>query len=218
MAKIVVPHIDKNLSSNFELKRRQILNRSIKLFVKNGYDKTTVRDIARQNNITVGTLYHYFSSKKDILHLFVLHWTETERKVVEKPDYRHMRPTEALRKYIKVYYKLIDIHRDMVLFLNREMANFERSDQTIFIENSQRTISYFYNLLREGIKTGEFELDNPLLMAHNIVLMFHIWVTKSYHLTEHWKSVDEYADVQADAILKAIAAHKTKKPIINNRE
>lgn len=214
MAKRLCPDDDKDSKINFKAKRLQILNNSIKLFVKNGYNKTTVRDIARQSGITVGTLYHYFSSKKDILHQLVLLWTEAEKSVVERPEYAHMQPAEALRKQIKIYYKSIDRNEGMVLFLNREMPAIERSDQELFFENSRRTVSYFEKVLRRGIEAGEFVLDNPLLMAHNIVLMFHIWATKSWHLREHWNNVDEYADAQVDAILKAIAVKKTREHII----
>lgn len=214
LTKRIYPNDNKNSKANFESRRLQILRNSIKLFVKSGYNKTTVRDIARQNGITVGTLYHYFSSKKEILHQFVLLWTEAEKSVVERPEYAHMQPAEALRKQIKIYYKSIDRHEDMVLFVNREMPAIERSDQELFFENSRRTVSYFEKVLRKGIEAGEFVMDDPLLMAHNIVLMFHIWATKSWHLREHWNNVDEYADAQVDAILKAIAVKKTREPII----
>jgi AcrR family transcriptional regulator len=216
LAKRLYPNDNTNSKANYESRRLQILRNSIKLFVKKGYNKTTVRNIARQNGITVGTLYHYFSSKKEILHQFVLLWTEAERSVVERPEFAHMKPSEALRKQIKIYYKSIDRHEDMVLFLNREMPAIERRDQELFFENSRRTISYFEKVLRRGIEAGEFVLDDPLLMAHNIVLMFHIWATKSWHLREHWNSVDEYADAQVDAILKAITVKRTYEPVILN--
>jgi AcrR family transcriptional regulator len=200
LAKRLYPNDNKDSKANYESRRLQILRNSIKLFVKSGYNKTTVRDIAHQNGITVGTLYHYFSSKKEILHQFVLLWTEAEKSVVERPEYAHMQPAEVLRKQIKIYYKSIDRHEDMELFF----------------ENSRRTVYYFEKVLRRGIEAGEFVMDDPLLMAHNIVLMFHIWATKSWHLREHWNSVDEYADAQVDAILKAITVKRTYEPVILN--
>jgi AcrR family transcriptional regulator len=47
--------------------REKILNVSLKLFVQKSYHGTTVRDIARKAEISIGLLFHYFPTKEDIL-------------------------------------------------------------------------------------------------------------------------------------------------------
>ena len=50
-----------------ELKREAVLLTAAHLFLKQGYRRTSMEDIAEQLKITRPALYHYFSSKEDIL-------------------------------------------------------------------------------------------------------------------------------------------------------
>lgn len=48
-------------------KREAILGAALCLFADQGFDSTSMADIARDVGVTKGTLYHYFSGKVDIL-------------------------------------------------------------------------------------------------------------------------------------------------------
>ena len=47
--------------------REKILDVALELFTSNGYDKTSLRDIAERLGITKAALYYYFERKEDIL-------------------------------------------------------------------------------------------------------------------------------------------------------
>jgi len=49
-----------------EERRKQILEMSIKVFTKQGYHKAKIEDIANEANIGKGTVYQYFTSKKEL--------------------------------------------------------------------------------------------------------------------------------------------------------
>ena len=55
-----------------ELRRQEILMTARELFIKKGYDKTSVNDILKVVDIAKGTFYYYFSSTKcsDYIILF----------------------------------------------------------------------------------------------------------------------------------------------------
>jgi AcrR family transcriptional regulator len=48
-------------------RRSQILEAALSLFSQKGYGETTIPDIAREAGIAVGTVYNYFTSKRDLL-------------------------------------------------------------------------------------------------------------------------------------------------------
>jgi len=50
-----------------ENKQRQIVDGSCRLFFKKGYHPTTIREIANASGMSMGQLYHYISSKDDVL-------------------------------------------------------------------------------------------------------------------------------------------------------
>jgi AcrR family transcriptional regulator len=65
-----------------ERRRRQIADAAVRLFVEKGFHKTTTRQIARAADISIGSLYEYFTTKEDILYIVCdfIH-TEMERGV-----------------------------------------------------------------------------------------------------------------------------------------
>ena len=46
---------------------RRVVEVSQKLFLENGYSKTTIKDITEKAGITTGSLYHFFGDKEEIL-------------------------------------------------------------------------------------------------------------------------------------------------------
>src|SRR5262247_2379200 len=46
--------------------RGRLLREALDLFARQGYARTTVRDLARAVGIQSGSLFHHFSSKEDI--------------------------------------------------------------------------------------------------------------------------------------------------------
>lgn len=53
-----------------EATRTLIVETALRLFQENGYDKTTMRAIAREAGVSVGNAYYYFSSKDQLVQGF----------------------------------------------------------------------------------------------------------------------------------------------------
>ncbi len=49
-------------------KREQLLSKAVQLFLKYGYEKTSMRDLAKAVGIQAPGIYYHFKSKKDILY------------------------------------------------------------------------------------------------------------------------------------------------------
>ena len=57
-------------------KRRQILDAAVRVFARQGFHATRVSDIADEAGVAYGLVYHYFSSKDEVLNeLFVERWS-----------------------------------------------------------------------------------------------------------------------------------------------
>src|SRR5258706_15846867 len=50
-----------------ERKRREVLDRAAELFATQGFDNTSINDIAHRANLKKPSLYHYFPSKHSLL-------------------------------------------------------------------------------------------------------------------------------------------------------
>lgn len=50
-----------------EFRRRQVLDAAMAVFSRKGYGEATIPDIAREGGMSVGTIYNYYPSKREIL-------------------------------------------------------------------------------------------------------------------------------------------------------
>ena len=57
----------KRLEINSELHRRKILLKAANLFLIQGYTATTLRELARESGVNIGSLMHLFENKENIL-------------------------------------------------------------------------------------------------------------------------------------------------------
>lgn len=61
----------KTRKTNREVLRNKIIKISRRLFLEQGYENTTVRQVLKKANLSTGSLYHFFKNKEEIL-LFAL--------------------------------------------------------------------------------------------------------------------------------------------------
>jgi len=54
-------------SADHDIKRRAILDRSAKLFAQNGYDRTSMAEVASACGVSKALLYHYYAGKETLL-------------------------------------------------------------------------------------------------------------------------------------------------------
>ena len=69
-----------------EKKHQQIVDGACTVFFKKGYHPTTTRDIAKACGMSIGQLYHYISSKDDVLYLVHKHMQKAWYEYLEKLD------------------------------------------------------------------------------------------------------------------------------------
>jgi len=53
--------------ANSEILRNNIIKISRRLFLEQGYDNTTVRQVLKEASLSTGSLYHFFKNKEEIL-------------------------------------------------------------------------------------------------------------------------------------------------------
>ena len=63
-----------------EQTRRLILETALRLFQENGYDRTTMRAIAKEAGVSVGNAYYYFASKEHLVQGFYDRMAEDHRE------------------------------------------------------------------------------------------------------------------------------------------
>lgn len=78
------------METNKEESRQKILNTTRELLIGSGYDSFNIRSVASACNMSVGTLYHYFPGKDDLVRDAMLRdWKNEMSLLREQIEQKH---------------------------------------------------------------------------------------------------------------------------------
>ena len=144
-------------STGAEEKRRLILDAAVRVFAHKGFHTSRVGDIAEEAGVAHGLLYHYFSSKDEVLEtIFRVTWSDLLAEIdeIEASD------APARVQLERVAARLLGswrIHPDVVRVLVREIARSAEVQQRI--GELVKPIEAIQRIVARGQETGEFRDD-----------------------------------------------------------
>lgn len=151
-------------------KKELIRKAAIRVISEEGFHKCTTDKIAEEAGVSVGTIYNYFSDKKDILsYIFKI-----EHKKLRIFFQRVSREDFSIPKKIKI---LIDKYYKYV-FNNKRIAKILHDEGNRASEDITQEILYYMLsirkqlkvLLKEGIKEGTICSELDLDMMVNMII------------------------------------------------
>jgi AcrR family transcriptional regulator len=186
-----------------ELRHRQIVDAAVKLFIKNGFHKTTTRQIAGAAGFSIGSLYEYIASKEDILYLVcdAIH-AEVERGVSEAMN-RAAGGRHSLTEVVREYFLVCNRMSDHILLIYQETQSLPSQWRKRVLENEVRITGIFVEVLAYLISNGDLPHLNEgslELVAHNISVLGHMWTFRRWFLARHY-SIEDYIELQTEFIL-----------------
>ncbi len=149
-------------STGLEEKRRLILDAAVRVFAHKGFHTSRVGDIAEEAGVAHGLLYHYFSSKDEVLEtIFRETWGEllaNLQEIEESGAPAREQLQQAALLLLGSWQRRPDVVRVIVREIARSPGLQERlADLVKPVEAVQRIIA-------RGQETGEFRSDfNPRL-------------------------------------------------------
>jgi TetR/AcrR family transcriptional regulator, cholesterol catabolism regulator len=126
--------------------RQEILRTAARLFQQQGYDATSMNDVAAALKLSKGGLYHHFQSKDEILFDLMSHAMDITEERVIGPVKAIADPEERLRMLIRRHIGVVLSERDreitVMLHENhplspalRKRINARKKDYIHFLEN-----------------------------------------------------------------------------------
>jgi TetR/AcrR family fatty acid metabolism transcriptional regulator len=147
-----------------EEKRRLILDAAVRVFARKGYHTSRVGDIAEEAGVAHGLLYHYFSSKDEVLEtIFRENWgmlVERIHAVEQSEDSAR----DQLRHVAAIVLRTWRHQPDVVRVLVREIARSPEMQERI--SDLVKPIQAIRHIIERGQASGEFRADlDPALAA-----------------------------------------------------
>jgi AcrR family transcriptional regulator len=150
-------------SAGAEEKRRLILDAAVRVFAHKGFHTSRVGDIAEEAGVAHGLLYHYFSSKDEVLDTI---FRETWSALLEEIDEIERSDELAREQLQRVAARLLGSwqrHPDVIRVLVREIARSPEVQQRI--GDLVKPIEAIQRIIARGQETGEFRADFDARLA-----------------------------------------------------
>ena len=152
-------------------RKHEILEKSLELFTREGYDDVTFQKISDACGITRTTLYIYFKNKKEIFTWSIKQMTgELETKLMEILADKNLSAEECLRRIMHWIIDLCEQNRPLFNVLLVYLINLQKTGASAEERVNRRVIRVKHLLsmiIIEGQKRGEFK-KMPVKSVNNM--------------------------------------------------
>lgn len=154
-----------------ERRRQQIIVAAKRVFSEKGFSKATMEDIAKEAELSPGTLYLYFKNKEELyasLSLRILQYLHIRVSHVNKePDKKPVNKLDALIEAMYDVYEFDPMIIINMFHLQSSETLKNLSDELLLEINelSSRSIGAIAGIFKEGIDSGDFIVRHPNALA-----------------------------------------------------
>ncbi|MCH9829141.1 MAG: TetR/AcrR family transcriptional regulator [Gammaproteobacteria bacterium] len=156
----------------------EILQAARELFCEKGYESTLMSEIAARIGVVEGTLYKYFSTKRELLLRVLEHWYEemfgdcaqdlvslsSARARLHQLIWRHLRSIRDYPQLCRLMFREA-----------RADAGYRESNLHAL---NRRYTRFLMDVVEQGVATGEFRHDMPAELLRDLVyggIEHHAW-------------------------------------------
>lgn len=196
-------HVLAKKPDKIEQKHQQIVEGACRIFLEKGYHPTTIREISQAAGMSMGQLYHYVSSKDDVLFLIHRH--------LQIAFFNHMKNLEiaddddavqTLVRSLQHSLPFLVENKKLFQFIYRESKYLNKKHLQVVLQMDDRNIVQYWRQLLEAIqKQKNIVID--IDFAANIITYLSIFIPmRGWNLKD--RPVKEQQEMLIEYILRAI--------------
>ena len=181
--------MENNLSKD---KEELILHAAQRRFAAYSYSKVTMDEIADDIGMAKASLYYYFPTKEAIFRSVVQHEQEEFLAHVKEVLAHGGSASRKLVEYVRLRTKLTERLSSLSQIHQQAWHDVRPIFQDLFKKFVQQELHYATQILHEGKKSGEFQLEEPKKIASMI-----LYVLQGLHL-RFFRGYDQQAVNESD--------------------
>lgn len=152
-----------------EQRKSHILDTARALLLEKGMNATSINQIAKRSELSVGAIYFYFKDKEELFAALQLEGLELLHQDISQALARKSPPEKKIRSIALAYLRFSEDHKNYFDIINY----FLTSPTTVFppdLKNEidahgSASIDTLTEAIREGIDKGEFKAVDPRRQA-----------------------------------------------------
>jgi AcrR family transcriptional regulator len=161
-----------------ESRRQEIITAARACFLRNGFQKTTTDEICREASITPGGLYHYFSSKDELIAAVIEHQALDVQARMRVLIHEAVNAESAFRQVAQFFFQTMqDPDIDNITRLEVEIWA-ETLKNPALAGKSEKAwtmrLEWLEALIKRGIEDGVYDAEvvDPHALASLMVALF----------------------------------------------
>lgn len=161
-----------------ERRRQQIMVAAKRVFSNKSFNKATMEDIAREAELSPGTIYLYFKNKEELfasLSLRILHYMNIRLEQVNTEKFQE--PEQKIKALKEALYEVYEF--DSVVLINmfhlqssETLKNLSPHLLSDIKELARSSFGSMSKIFEEGIKKGDFIDRHPVALADIVWALF----------------------------------------------
>jgi AcrR family transcriptional regulator len=164
-------------------KKSHIINIAIELFSKNGFEGTSMRDLASAAGVNIAMINYYFGSKEKLFEAIVEGRSEKARKEFEELALdKSLTAIQKMDRIIELQVNKVLEKRHFHKVLQNEVMLNKRPELNIAIGNIfKKNGLILRGILEEGIANGEFNerIDLGLIVSTIMGTVNHVFLSRT---------------------------------------
>ncbi|CAB1065133.1 Transcriptional regulator, AcrR family [Olavius sp. associated proteobacterium Delta 1] len=160
-------------TTRYKKKSKEFHEAISKLFARNGYHATSIRDIATELGINKSTLYHYIGSKEEALFNTINSGMEYAVDTLGKIAAKDILAEERLEEILSFYVRSFCSDPERILLLANEFKHLDKIHQVIVIEKQKQVLKFFKSTLNELASEKKLKDINPAVAIFAFIGMAH---------------------------------------------
>lgn len=150
-------------------RRHEIFHQVAKIFLKKGFQETSMQEIAQAAGLGKSTLYDYFRTKDEILIYFFENQLNDMTAEAQKIALQNISADKRLRQIMEKYLENLLANKNLFLKLMQESQRLKPESQKSVQQKRYAYQDLVSALIDEGVREGVFRNINSLLAAQLLV-------------------------------------------------
>lgn len=147
----------------------QIKEAAIRLFRQQGYEATTLRQVASEVGIKAGSLYNHLSSKEGLLYTIMSQIMVELQAALDEALDGIDDPVERLSTAIDLHVRFHAERADEVFIGNSELRGLSREHRDVVIGMRDAYEQDFVEIIQAGYEAGAFAVADAKLAARGVL-------------------------------------------------
>jgi len=150
-------------------RRHEICHKVVHIFLKKGFQETTMNEIAQAAGVGKSTLYDYFKTKEEILVYFFEDQLKDMNEDARRIALQNLSADKRLRQVMEAYIENLQANKSLFLKLTQEAQRLKVESQKQIQKKRHAYQDLVRALIDEGISEGVFRKVNSFLAARLLI-------------------------------------------------